>query len=355
MGGKDVPVVLDQHFAAINETNTSVLASGYSGIFGLGFPINSFIWHDTYVKSLDPLIYQGKRDASRLFSRQTVGATSTNGVLQSLPSMGPFIPRLVMNNAFKSPMFAVALQRDAVDIGGNAGMLSIGELPPGIDSKSLTWSPVRGYTVPQKGLPPPTNAPDETYPMAWEIFVDDVFFDGAKLPRSSLPKTNISLTALVDTGNSLIRGPADVVAGIFSRLGSSQFDCSLPHNLAFQINGKMFPVDPRDFISPVSNSSAQKCFANLVSTDTPVEGENYLYSWSLGAPFLKGVIAAFHYGNITYPSRDPPRIGFVSTVPSDADQKLKVAFSEASQRGGGFPGQSSSCALELPSADPSFS
>lgn len=30
----------DQYFAAINDTNTSVVQTGCSGIFGLGFPLN---------------------------------------------------------------------------------------------------------------------------------------------------------------------------------------------------------------------------------------------------------------------------------------------------------------------------
>jgi len=30
----------DQYFAAINDTNTSVIQTGCSGIFGLGFPLN---------------------------------------------------------------------------------------------------------------------------------------------------------------------------------------------------------------------------------------------------------------------------------------------------------------------------
>ncbi|KAF9500304.1 acid protease [Pleurotus eryngii] len=339
-----------QYLAAINDTNTSVLDAGCAGIFGLGFPINSFIWHDVYVQSLDPMIPQRRssqfrslpssRDQStsisRLSSRQLAGSTATNAILSSLPLTGPFIPRLVMDGVLKSPMFTVALQRDAVEVGGNAGMFSVGELPPDLKPESMTWSPVRGYTVAQKGLPPPVDSPFETYPMTWEVFMDDVYFDGVKLPRSALPSPNVQLSALIDTGNSLIRGPADVVANIFSKLGSNQFDCSVPHTLAFQINGTFFPVDPRDFITSVSRDSADKCFANLVETDTPVEGENYLYSWSLGAPFLKGVMATFYYGNITYPSQDSPRIGFKSTVPPDAGDRLKSTVAEALRIGSGF-------------------
>ncbi|KAJ8690018.1 hypothetical protein PTI98_012863 [Pleurotus ostreatus] len=336
-----------QYLAAINDTNTSVLDAGCAGIFGLGFPINSFIWHDVYVQSLDPMIPQRRSSQfrslpsstdqstsiSRLSSRQLAGSTATNAILSSLPSTGPFIPRLVMDGVLKSPMFTVALQRDAVEVGA-------GEY----DMVSCPWVYRRA-----ERFTTPIDSPFETYPMTWEVFMDDVYFDGVKLPRSALPSPNIQLSALIDTGNSLIRGPADVVANIFSKLGSNQFDCSVPHTLAFQINGTLFPVDPRDFISSVSHDSAEKCFANLVETDTPVEGENYLYSWSLGAPFLKGVMATFYYGNITYPSQDSPRIGFKSTVPPDAGDQLKSTVAEARRTGTGF------AALVEPAPSGSFS
>lgn len=39
----------NQYFAAINDTNTSVVQTRCSGIFGLGFPLNSVIWTDTFL------------------------------------------------------------------------------------------------------------------------------------------------------------------------------------------------------------------------------------------------------------------------------------------------------------------
>jgi hypothetical protein len=51
------------------------------------------------------------------------------------------------------------------------------------------------------------------------------------------------------------------------------------------------------------------------------------------------VLASFYYGNLTYPSTDPPKIGFLSTVPSDADQELKNASNAASAAGNMFPGE----------------
>jgi phytepsin len=73
-------------------------------------------------------------------------------------------------------------------------MLAIGELPEGVNSDNLTWVNLRGY--PSQLTPPD---PNELYPLAWEVPLDDVYLDGQKLPRSTLSPSDISLTALVDT------------------------------------------------------------------------------------------------------------------------------------------------------------
>jgi len=198
---------------------------------------------------------------------------------------------------------------------------------------------VRGYPTDQGGLAAPADSPDEVYPITWEIPLDDVYLDGVKLARSTL-STNISLSALLDTGNSIIRGPSDVVNTILTQLGGDgkgNFPCSDPHTLAFEFGGKMFPVDPRDFIQQTYNDSVATCSPTLAATDTPTIGSGYLYSWSLGDPFLKSVLSSFYYGNLTYPSQDPPRIGLLSTVPANASADLVSAVASASANGGNFP------------------
>ena len=143
----------------------------------------------------------------------------------------------------------------------------------------------------------------QVYPLVWEIAIDDVYFDDALLPRSVLSSPEITLSALIDTvcplasprdvhthlplvqGNSLIRGPQDVIVQIFAALGGENFDCSVPHNLTFIIGGKPFPVDPRDFVHQTFTDSVDQCTAALAVTDPP--GKGFLYSWSLGDPFLK--------------------------------------------------------------------
>ena len=108
--------------------------------------------------------------------------------------------------------------------------------------------------------------------------------------------------------------------------------CDAPHTLAYQIGGKMFPVDPRDFTSQHKKGDTTNCIANnVVATDAPSSGA--LFSWNLGDPFLKSNMVIFYYGNLTHPSVDPPRIGFVSLVPANATQIFQQAVNDAAQSG----------------------
>ncbi|KAI0066911.1 acid protease [Artomyces pyxidatus] len=343
-----------QYFAAISSTNTSVLQTGSAGIFGLGFPLNSVIWNQL----LSAQYPRQKRDVTRsnfatrifpdlsflsrsapLATRQSTSPPSVSDVLATFSTNGPLISRLASTGILTFPGVTITLQRDTVDVGGNQGMLSIGELPSGLSEDNLTWVPLRGYTVSQGGLPAPADSPTEVYPLTWEIPIDDVFFDGQKLPRSNLSASNISLSALIDTGNSLMRGPQDVIQNIIDILGGNKYPCADAHTLGFQIGGKLFTVDPRDFGTQAFTNEDDVCTPSLASTDPP--GHGFLYSWSLGDPFLKSVLATFYYGNLTYPSHDQPRIGLLSTVPADAAQQLKDAVNYANiSLGGNLPATS---------------
>ncbi|KAH9476110.1 Cathepsin E-B [Psilocybe cubensis] len=372
----------NQFFAAINRTNTSIAQAGSAGIFGLGFPVNSVIWNNLFTagaegseeksskqKRQDEPVYPATHPTIKLGSpfpsfdlrmpkfpslpatlgeaparhgtRQTAPRQTTSNrmynVFASYKTIAPFLPRLVANSVLERPMFSVTLQRDTVDIGGNVGMLSIGELPEGVQNENMTWVPLREYTSSEGGLPAPPDAPEEVYPITWEVMLDGVFFDGELLPLSSLSDSSIQLSALIDTGNSLIRGPADVIDQIQKKLGvNGLFPCSIPHTLAFKIGGQMFPVDPRDFVSQAFQNNVKTCSSNLVATDAPSVG-GYQFGWSLGTPFLKGVLSAYYYGNLTYPSQDPPKMGFLSTVPTDADQRLRDAVAAAAKADDNFP------------------
>ncbi|CAL1712293.1 unnamed protein product [Somion occarium] len=314
----------DQPFAAINDTNNSAAQHGTAGLIGLGFPSQSFV-------------------QAAVVNKQFNSPPTTDAFVTGTASNGPLLSRLAMSGQLENPMFAVAFQRNTIDVSGS-GSITIGQLPDEIDNSSITWVPVRLYGAEDGGQNPPTFAPNETYPLRWEVPLDGVFLDGQKLSDTNATGVNKGLSALIDTGNSLIRGPQDVVNSVL-RTVSPQFaadptsrplfPCATPHNLTFQIGGKMFPLDPRDFISPNSTQDATNCVArNVVATDPPSKGS--LYSWSLGAPFFKSNTVVFYYGNLTHPSVDPPRIGFVSNVPQNANDLLQQAIADANAQGGVF-------------------
>lgn len=60
-------------------------------------------------------------------------------LLRTFVTNGPVVARMSFGGLLKQPLFTITLQRDTVDIGGNAGLLSLGELPPGVSNSSLTW------------------------------------------------------------------------------------------------------------------------------------------------------------------------------------------------------------------------
>ncbi|KAJ7761103.1 aspartic peptidase domain-containing protein [Mycena metata] len=318
----------NQLFAAINDTTNTVVQFGAAGIFGLGFPSESQIQGAAVINQF------GKTGTTDHFVAASYAA-------------GPLISRIAQSDALAMPMFTISLQRSEIDISGK-GALTLGTLPPGVDNSSLTWVPVRLYSPAEGGLTPPTFAPNEVYPLRWEIDLDGVFLDGVEIPASKIPATggvsSTRMSALIDTGNSILRGPSDVVTSILSTISpnynadtpdSATLACAKAHNLTFQIGGKMFPIDPRDLIGPQSAHDAQTCIVdNIVATDAPSVGT--LFRWSLGDPFMKSNLVAFHYGNLTNPSQDPPRIGFLSQVPSNAAALLTQAVQDAVADGGDF-------------------
>ncbi|KAI0270042.1 acid protease [Gloeopeniophorella convolvens] len=316
-----------QVFAAVSDTNNTSVMQGANGIFGLGFP-------------------SGSQVQAAVINAKFNNPPATDDFVLGTASDGPLLSRLAMSGSLEQPMFTVMLQRDIIDVSGNNGALTVGKLPDGVDDSSLTWVPVRLYRPEDGGLNPPKFAPDEIYPFRWEVPIDGVVFDGQQLPASKFTGSGSgpTVSALLDTGNSLIRGPEDIVDSILRSVSSAfasnpkaapTFPCATPHDLAFQIGGKNFSVDPRDFVSQNRAGDATTCVANnVVPTDPP--GNGALFSWSLGDPFFKSNLVAFYYGNLTNPSVDPPRIGFLSMVPENANNLEQADVAQAKANGGNF-------------------
>ncbi|TFY83839.1 hypothetical protein EWM64_g166 [Hericium alpestre] len=317
----------EQPFGAISDTNNTSIINGGDGIFGLGFPASSQV-------------------QAAVINNKFNNPSQTDDFVDGTSAYGPLLSRLAMKELTQE-LDQISLQRDTIDIGGQTGALTVGKLPDGVDNSSLTWVPVRMYSSKNGGLNPPQDNPNEIYPLRWEVPLDGVYLDGQKLADSTIRPTGISspgLSALIDTGNSLIRGPEDIIDSILKSVSPAfaansnalpTYPCATPHTMAFQIGGKMFPIDPRDFVSQNDTGDVTNCIANnIVSTDPPSVGA--LFSWSLGDPFFKSTLVAFYFGNLTHPSVDPPRIGFMSSVPSNATAELTEAVDDAKSNGGNF-------------------
>ncbi|KAI0632241.1 acid protease [Trametes polyzona] len=323
----------DQTLAAINDTNNSAVGNGGAGILGLGFPAQSFV-------------------QAAAISAEFPSTSGTDTFVEQTAKSGPIVPRLILADEIDDPLFAITLQRNTIDVSGE-GQITIGQLPEDVDNSTITWVPVRLYDPVDGGLEAPSFAPNEKYPLRWEVEIDAVYLDGKKLADSTQEPTGIkkpSVSALIDTGNSLMRGPSDVVNNILSTVSPAYaanpnaqplLPCDEGHTLSFQIGGKLFPVDPRDFISQHKRGDATNCVASsVVSTDPPSLGA--LFSWNLGDPFLKSNMVVFYYGNLTHPSVDPPRMGFVSLVPQNAEALLDDAVEDAQKAGGMFEAKADS-------------
>ncbi|KAI0761066.1 aspartic peptidase domain-containing protein [Trametes elegans] len=324
----------DQTFAAIVDTNTTVSDTGSAGILGLGCPPISLIWRQLVAAQLNSTMHSLLRrallrdehavlrtradymDSTVHHQKRQGGTGSLDFPVDTFSTIGPLLTRL----------------RDTISFSANDGTLSLGALPLGISDNKLAWAPVLSYPMAQGGLPPPLISPEEA---------DDVYL----VSHSTLSSPSISLSALVDTRKSPIRGPQDVLAEVYLRLrldAAGTFACSDPPNLTFVFGRASLSVDPRDIAHPVAvdpgtfyPDQAARCTPALAATDPPVHG-GFLYSWILGNPFLKSTMVAFYYGNMTHPSEDPARVGFKSMVPPDANFALKEAVEAAIQDGGVF-------------------
>lgn len=131
------------------------------------------------------------------------------------------------------------------------------------------------------------------------------------------------------------------------------WDCAHAHNLTFQIGGKLFPLDPRDFYTN-DGRTATECTSSVqdrrLSSSSSGREKSAPYNWTLGVPFLKSNAVVFYFGNLTHPSADPPKVGLVSLVPEDAGALLQEAGGEAGGASANLPGRFSVLCDEIRSS-----
>ncbi|KAJ3746966.1 acid protease [Lentinula raphanica] len=211
---------------------------------------------------------------------------------QTIASSGasPLWQTLASSNAWDQPLMAFQLTRynndsKATDLepGGTFTM--------GATNTSLYTGDIDYNDIPDN---------DESY---WLQTVSSITSQGNSISISS----GSSALAAIDTGTTLIGGPADAVAEIYSNIpdaeaGTGQLEgyyiypCSTTVNVTMAFGGKSWAISNADFQAEQLNSNT--CMGAFFSLET---GSN-APAWIVGDTFLKNVYSVFRY--------NPASVGF---------------------------------------------
>jgi len=145
------------------------------------------------------------------------------------------------------------------------------------------------------------NIPDgqESY---WLIPLTGITVNGASVLSGSV-------NAAIDTGTTLVGGPADAIASIFAQIPNSQagtgdldgyyiYPCSTSVTVTMTFSSKTWTIDPADFL--LMRSSNTMCVGAFFSISLSGSGP----SWIVGDTFLKNVYSVYRY--------NPPSVGFAN-------------------------------------------
>ena len=190
-----------------------------------------------------------------------------------------------------------------------------------------------------------TKVIDEGY---WAIKLDAVSVDGELVDGSE------GNSAAVDTGTSLIGGPAAVVRKLFSKVpgarpgsgvyrGYYTYPCKSSFNLTLSVGGQIYTIDPVDINLGSIDGNQMECLAGIFSINersamkSKGAPKHPLPDWILGAVFLKNVYSVFQRG-------PPAAVGFGR--PSSDYQVLLGGLDITGHRG--LPSEVTNRASQMP-------
>lgn len=155
----------------------------------------------------------------------------------------------------------------------DAGELLLGGTDPNYYEGEITYVPLSAATY-------------------WEIELDNFVVNGVSYVTSTEHK------AIVDSGTSILTGPAQEVAKIAAALGGKEIvpgeyfvkcDYEGP-NFDFTINGKVYTLEPKDYLIPDGNL----CLLGLMALDIPAPTGPL---WILGDVFMRKYYTVFDSAN----------------------------------------------------------
>jgi len=184
---------------------------------------------------------------------------------------------LVSQGFVSNPEFSFYLGNSRTDF----GELLLGGTDPKHYTGDITWVPLKSATY-------------------WEITLGGLNIDGVSYASDA--------KAIVDSGTSIMTGPAEAVASIAKKLGAKEIiegeyfvGCNydtLP-NLDFIIDGKTYTLAPVDYLIP----DGDLCLLGLMALDIPAPTGPL---WILGDVFMRKYYTVWDTANT--------RIGFATAV-----------------------------------------
>ncbi|KAI8389493.1 aspartic peptidase domain-containing protein [Blakeslea trispora] len=131
----------------------------------------------------------------------------------------------------------------------------------------------------------------------WQVDLTDISIDKTRL-------LNKTMSAVLDTGTTLVIVPLAVSNAIHQAIPGARFDliygwripCAYANNttsvLNIQLDGKNFPLYPRDIIRTKSTSEPELCYSGIAGANLPfvILGDTFLRSYYSVFDFGKGCV-----------------------------------------------------------------
>jgi len=281
----------NQHKFNLSTSTTAVAIGDSLKVFtyGSGSVIGTLVYDDIVMEGLGQTITVrvqtfgsiSRKNESDVFFEKGMSFDGIMGL--GFPALGiknePTILKSLQDQGYlEKPMFAFCLSRTP----GTLSDLVLGDYHPGAFLGELQWQPV-------------------TRAAYWETKLDSVSINGTRVNSQTM-------SCIIDSGTSLILGPAAQIASIATILGASTkngvsvlpCEASSPYPpVLIELGGQSYSIAPRDYLFPVGDQCVLGFAAAPINSPT---------EWIMGDLFMRSVYTVFDMGSC--PNYSCARLGF---------------------------------------------